>query len=124
MLTPAHLFRMMNELIFVLLGGLLVWLGLTYHIFLNPRRPAWLLLGGLLIIWGARTWMRASRARIVVAAQRAAARIRGASLILVGALMISLAWLEFRWTGAALAAAGGVLIVRGLASAALALRTT
>jgi hypothetical protein len=37
--------------------------------------------------------------------------------------MISLDWLEFRWTGAALAVVGGILIVRGLASAALALRT-
>jgi hypothetical protein len=38
--------------------------------------------------------------------------------------MISLVWLELRWTGAALAAVGGILIVRGLASAALSLRTT
>jgi hypothetical protein len=122
LLTPAHLFRTLNELIFVLLGGLMVWVGLAYHFFFDPRRPAWLLLGALLIIWGARAWRRAPR--IAVAALRAIARIRGGSLILVGALMISLAWLPFRWTGAALATAGGILIVRGLASAALALRTS
>lgn len=122
MLTPAHLFRMLNELVFVLLGGFLMWLGLTYHFFFNPRRPAWLLLGALLIIWGARTWMRG--VHIAIAAQRAVARIRGASLVLIGTLMISLVWIEFRWTGAALAAVGGILLVRGLSSAALSLRTS
>jgi hypothetical protein len=115
------MFRMLNELIFVLLGGLMMWIGLAYHFFFDPRRPAWILLGALLIIWGARGCWRASR--IAVASLRAIARIRGVSLILVGAVMISLAWIEFRWTGAALAVAGGILIVRGLASAALALRT-
>jgi hypothetical protein len=121
LLTPAHMFRMLNELIFVLLGGLMVWLGLSYHFFFDPRRPGWVLLGALLILWGARTWWRASR--IAVPTLRAIARIRGGSLILVGALMTSLLWLEFRWTGAALATAGGILIARGLASAALSLRT-
>jgi multisubunit Na+/H+ antiporter MnhG subunit len=121
LLTPAHMFRMLNELIFVLLGGLMVWIGVTYHFFFDPRRPGWILLGALLIIWGARGWWRAPR--VAVASLRAIARIRGASLILVGAVMISLDWLEFRWTGAALAVVGGILIVRGLASAALALRT-
>jgi hypothetical protein len=116
------MFRMLNELIFVLLGGLMVWIGLAYHFFFDPRRPGWILLGALLILWGARSWWRAPR--IAVASLRAIARIRGASLILVGAVMISLEWLEFRWTGAALAAVGGILIARGLASAALALRTS
>lgn len=122
MLTPAHMFRMLNELIFVLLGGLMVWIGLAYHFFFDPRRPGWILLGALLILWGGRGWWRAPR--IAVASLRAIARIRGAALILVGAVMISLEWLEFRWTGVALAVVGGILIARGLASAALALRTT
>jgi hypothetical protein len=122
LLTPAHMFRMLNELIFVLLGGLMVWIGLAYHFFFDPRRPGWILLGALLILWGGRGWWRAPR--IAVASLRAIARIRGASLILVGAVMISLEWLEFRWTGVALAVVGGILIARGLASAALALRTT
>jgi hypothetical protein len=121
LLTPAHLFRMLNELIFVLLGGLMVWIGLAYHFFFDARRPAWLLVGALLVVWGTRTWWRAPR--IAAVSPRAIARIRGGSLILVGALMISLAWLPFFWTGAALATAGGILIARGLASAVLALRT-
>ena len=46
MLNPANLFRMMTEFIFILLGGFLVWLGLSNR-FLNPRtlireaRPGW-----------------------------------------------------------------------------------
>jgi hypothetical protein len=113
---------MLNELIFVLLGGLLLWLGLAYHFFFDPRRPAWIVVGALLVIWGVGNCWRASST--VGPSLRAIARIRGVSLILVGALMISLVWLELRWTGAALAAVGGILIVRGLASAALSLRTT
>ena len=59
MLTPAHMFRMLNELIFVLLGGLMVWIGLAYHFFFDPRRPGWIMLGALLILWGGRGWWRA-----------------------------------------------------------------
>ena len=122
MLTPVNLFRMLNELIFVLLGGLLVWLGLANRIFVDPRRPAWLVLAAVLIIWGVRAWMKASL--IAVRGLRAVARIRGASLALVGVLMISLVWLDFRWAGVALAVAGAILIARGLADALLALRAT
>jgi hypothetical protein len=113
---------MLNELIFVLLGGLLVWLGLANRIFVDPRRPAWLVLAAVLIIWGVRAWMKASL--IAVRGLRAVARIRGASLALVGVLMISLVWLDFRWAGVALAVAGAILIARGLAAAVLALRAT
>jgi len=122
LLTPVNLFRMLNELIFVLLGGLLVWLGLANRIFVDPRRPAWLVLAAVLIIWGVRAWMKASL--IAVRGLRAVARIRGASLALVGVLMISLVWLDFRWAGVALAVAGAILIARGLAAAVLALRAT
>ena len=122
MLTPVNLFRMLNELIFVLLGGLLVWLGLANRIFVDPRRPAWLVLAAVLIIWGVRAWMKTSL--IAVRGLRAVARIRGASLALVGVLMISLVWLDFRWAGVALAVAGAILIARGLADALLALRAT
>ena len=122
MLTPVNLFRMLNELIFVLLGGLLMWLGLANRIFVDPRRPAWLVLAAVLIIWGVRAWMKTSL--IAVRGLRAVARIRGASLALVGVLMISLVWLDFRWAGVALAVAGAILIARGLAAAVLALRAT
>lgn len=121
MLSPANLFRMMTEFIFILLGGLLVWLGLTRHFLFNPKSPAWLMLGAVLIYWGARAMAKTMRAART--ADRLTAQIAGVSLILVGAVMLSLAVLEFRWVGWALAFAGGVLMFRGFAAAVLSLRT-
>jgi hypothetical protein len=125
MLKPANLFRMMTEFIFILLGGFLVWLGLSNR-FLNPpnfdpRSPAWLGLGAVLIYWGARAWMKTSRAART--SDRAVARVGGASLILVGFAMLALVFLAFRWVGLVLAAAGAVLALRGFLAAVLSLRT-
>jgi hypothetical protein len=50
------------------------------------------------------------------------ARVGGASLVLVGCMMLSLAFLEFQWVGIALASAGAVLALRGFVSAVLSLR--
>jgi hypothetical protein len=125
MLTPANLFRMMSEFIFILLGGVLVWVGLNNRFLnppsFNPRSPAWLGLGAALIYWGVRGWMKTTRAArtsdVIVA------RVGGASLILVGFMMLSLVLLEFRWVGIVLASAGAVLALRGFLAAVLSLRT-
>jgi hypothetical protein len=125
MINPANMFRMMTEFIFILLGGFLVWLGLTNR-FLNPpnfdpRSPAWLGLGAVLIYWGARGWLKTSRAART--SDRAVARIAGTSLVLVGLAMLALVFLAFRWVGLVLAAAGVVLVLRGFLAALLSLRT-
>jgi len=121
MLNPANLFRMITEFIFILLGGFLVWLGLSDRFMFNPRSPAWLGLGAVLIYWGARAWTKTMRAART--SDRMLARVGGTSLILVGALMLGLVIIEFRWVGIALALAGGILTLRGLAAAVLSLRT-
>ena len=54
MLTPERLFRLMIELIFVLLGFLVVWLGLVRHVYVNRHGVAWLILSVALIVWGLR----------------------------------------------------------------------
>ncbi len=58
MVNPANLFRMMTEFIFILLGGFLVWLGLSNRFLdpanFNPRSPAWL--------GSARCWSTGARA--------------------------------------------------------------
>ena len=59
MLRPEQLTRVVIELIFVLLGGLVVWLGLTNQIFPDPTKPTWMILAFALIAWG----VYASRAR-------------------------------------------------------------
>lgn len=125
MVSPAKLFRMMTEFVFILLGGILVWVGFSNRFLnpptFNPRSPAWLGLGAVLIYWGARAWMKTGH--VARAPDRAVARVGGASLILVGLMMFSLVALEFRWVGVVLASAGGVLAARGLIGAVLSLRT-
>jgi hypothetical protein len=112
---------MTNEMIFVLLGGLLVWVGLSSRFMFDPRKPAWLGLGVILVYWGARAWMKTRRAART--AERTAVRVGGASLAIVGLMMLSLVFVEFRWVGTVLALAGVILVLRGLVSAALSLRT-
>src|ERR1700682_1974348 len=112
MVSPANLFRMMIELIFVLLGSFLVLLGLSNRFMFNPRSPAWLGLGVVLIYWGARAWMKTTRAART--AERTGARVGGASLLLVGFIMLGLVVVEFRWVGTVLAIAGAILALRGL----------
>ena len=119
--SPASLLRTTNEMIFVLLGGLLVWVGLSSRFMFNPRKPAWLGLGVVLVYWGARAWMKTKRAART--AERTAMRVGGASLALVGLMMLSLVFVELRWVGIVLAMAGGILVLRGLVSAALSFRT-
>ena len=125
MLNPANLFRMITEFIFILLGGFLVWLGLNNRFLnppnFNPRSPAWLGLGAALIYWGVRTWTKTARAART--SSRMVARVGGASLVLVGLMMLALVGLEFRWVGIVLAAAGGVLVLRGFLAVVLSLRT-
>ena len=121
MLNPANLFRMMTEMIFVLLGCFLVWLGLSNRFMFDPRSPAWLGLGAVLVYWGARAWMKTARAART--AERTVARVGGASLLLVGFMMLGLVVVEFRWVGIVLAIAGAILALRGLAGAVLSLRT-
>jgi len=122
MVTPQQLFRMLNELILVLLGALLLGLAASGRYFFDPRRPAWLVLGAVLIVWGVRVWVRSGR--YATPGARAVETIRGASLAAVGALMLSLAWVTLRWAGVVLGVAGGILILRGLAGAALSSRRT
>ena len=124
MLNPANLFRMMTEFIFILLGGFLVWVGLSGRLDpgnFNPRGPAWLGLGAVLIYWGARTW--AKTARGARTSDRTAAQVGGASLILVGFMMLSLVIVEFRRVGIVFAGAGTILALRGILAAVLSLRT-
>jgi hypothetical protein len=119
--NPANMFRMMIEFIFILLGGFLVWLGLSGRFLFNPRSPGWLGLGGVLIYWGVRAWAKTARAART--SDRMVERVGGTSLVLVGFMMWGLTVVEFRWVGFALALAGGVLVLRGLAAAVLSLRT-
>jgi hypothetical protein len=124
MLNPANLSRMVTEFIFILLGGVLVWIGISGRLdpyTFNPRKPAWLALGAALIYWGARTWTKTARAART--SDRVVAQVGGVSLAVVGLLMLSLVLVEIRWAGYVFAAAGMILALRGILAAVLSLRT-
>jgi hypothetical protein len=110
--TTAQLFRMLNEMVFVLLGGLLLLMAVSGYYAVPGRSLAWLVLGAVLIYWGLRAWARPDR-RV----PRWQASLRGGSLVLVGVLMLGMAWLPFRYSAVLLGAAGAVLVLRGLANA-------
>src|SRR5206468_8906331 len=86
MLTPERLLRLMIELIFVLLGGLLMWLGLAgpaHGRTVDRHGVPWLVLSVALIVWGLRAlyspgqwWLRWQN------------WTRGLSLALLGVLLL------------------------------------
>jgi hypothetical protein len=119
MRDPLQLFRLLIELIFVLLGGLLIWLAVSGRFLFNPRRITWLLLAGLAIIYGL-----VALATRGPGEGRALTFVRGGSLILVGVVMLSMAWAPFAVVVWLLIAAGTVLVLRGLIGAAMALLAT
>ena len=123
MLNPAKMFRMLAEMIFILLGGFLLWIGLSGRFLLSfdPRQPAWFILAAALVYWGARAWMKTTRG--VRTSERTLSRLGGVSLLAVGLLMLGLVFAQLRFVGPGLALAGGILTARGLVNAVLALRT-
>jgi hypothetical protein len=114
MLTPQQALRITIEIIFVLLGGLVVWLGLSEHILFDRRKPGWLLLSAVLIVWGVRGlyqpgqwWSRKEQ------------WTRGLLLTLLGVVMLAISRVPFPWVGRLLAFAGVLLMLRGLLVAVL-----
>jgi len=120
---PDRLFRMVNEIVFVLLGGFLMLFALTgrYLFFAlsltGPRRTLWLALSVVVIFWGVRAWRLARR--IAAPSDRLVTNIAAASLALTGLIMLSLVWAPFSLLGWLLIAAGAIFVLRGLVSAVL-----
>lgn len=117
MSAPLPLFRLLNEFVVLLLGAMLVVLALSHRLY-PPNRPVvWLLLGVLLIYWGARTGMRARPQ-----ASRWYDRLRAGSLFCAGLLVASLARVPLHYAPLLLAIAGGIIALRGLVGAVGSLR--
>jgi hypothetical protein len=117
MLRPEQLIRVVIELIFVLLGVLVIWLGLTNQIFVDPRTSAWMILSIALILWGAYAFARPARAWL-----RGERWTRGVSLVLLGIVMLVITRSPFGMIGKFFAAAGIILALRGLVGIVLILR--
>jgi hypothetical protein len=113
MLTPERLLRLMVEVIFILLGFLLIWLGLARRGYVNaysvPRHAIpWMILSVALILWGLRALPR--RGQWWARWENWA---RGLSLTLLGILLLVISRVPFPWVGPLLAAGGALLVLRG-----------
>jgi hypothetical protein len=117
MLTTDRLLRVVIELLFVLLGVLVVWLGVTGRISVDRAAASWLILSVALILWGVYAFYRPGRAWL-----RGERWTRGLSLILLGVVMLAIARAPFLWVGKLFALAGLVLVLRGLVGSVLVLR--
>lgn len=117
-LSPAYLFPLLNQLVFVLLGALLVFIALSGRLSLRRHSIAWIGLGLILLYWGLRIWIRSMRTQ-----PRWPSGVRAASLALLGAIMLGIAFLPSSFAAPLLAAAGGILALRGLISVMIFART-
>jgi hypothetical protein len=117
MLTPERFLRFFIEMIFVLLGGLVAWLGVSGRIFFNRRGTPWILLSAVLIFWGLRAIYKPSKWWA-----RWENWTRGLSLAVLGVLMLVISRVPFLWVGPMLTAVGVVLALRGIIDAALIFR--
>lgn len=117
MLTPERLLRLVVEIIFVLLGLLVIWLGLTGHIFLDRHRLSWLILSVALILWGVRGIYKPAPKP-----PRLEDWTRAISLTILGIVLLAISRVPFSWVGPLLACAGALLAGRGIAGSWLLLR--
>lgn len=117
MLSPARLSHLLMEVVFLLLGALVVWLAANHRIYVDRHSVGWLVLSFALVAWGLLAlakpgqfggkWHRWNR---------------GGSLILLGLLMFAISRAPFDWVVKLLVVAGFLLIVRGLLGCLLILR--
>jgi len=117
MLKPQQVLRITIELIFVLLGGLVIWLGLSGQIFFDRRSPAWLILSAAVILWGLRALYKPGQWW-----SRWEHWTRGVTLTLLGVVMLAIARVPFLWVGRLLAGGGALLLLRGLLGSVLVFR--
>jgi hypothetical protein len=118
MFTPERLLRLVIEIIFVLLGLLVVWLGLTGHIFFDRHRLPWLILSVALIVWGIRGIYRKPGSK----PPQPEDYTRAVSLTVLGIVLLAISRVPFAWVGPLLACAGVVLSARGIVGTVLLLR--
>lgn len=117
MLSPARLTQLVVEMIFLLLGVLVVWLGVSGHINFDRRGVAWLVISAGVAVWGllalakpGQFWARWQKWN------------RGGSMVVLGLLMLAISRVPFLWVGKLLTIAGAVLILRGVLGSFLILK--
>ena len=104
-LSPARMSQSIVELVFVLLGALVIFLGINQRIYFYRHGIAWLVLSVSMIAWGLLAlakpgqWQKWNR---------------GGSLILLGAVMLTISRVPFLWVPKLLILAGVILMARGI----------
>jgi hypothetical protein len=114
MLSSDRLLRITIELLFVFLGALVVWLGVTKHIFFDRRSLGWAAVSVILLLWGARGLYKPAKYL-----SRAENWTRAASLVLLGLVMLAISRVPFTLVGPMLALVGLLLALRGVIGAFL-----
>ncbi|HXC48021.1 MAG TPA: hypothetical protein VNU20_07000 [Candidatus Sulfotelmatobacter sp.] len=117
MLSPARLTQLLMEFVFLMLGALVIWLAANGRIYFDRHGVAWLVLSVALIAWGllalakpGEFWAKWQKWN------------RGGSLVLLGVVMLAISRVPFDWVVKLLAAAGVVLVARGILGSLLILR--
>lgn len=118
--TPKIL-RLASELVFVLLGFLLIQVAVSGKLFWNRRSVLWMGLAAFLIFRGMMAFMPRSRGSL--RSRGIEHTVRASMLGLVGLLMMGIAWLPFAWVGPLLGAAGVILVIGGISGAVLSWRS-
>jgi hypothetical protein len=117
MAARPNFFLVLSEMTVLLLGGLLIVLALTRTVGIPSSHAVLFILGGVLVYWALRAWMKKEPA-----SARLQTHIRAGSIALVGVLMIAMPLLPLEDTNLLVIAAGIVLVVRGLLSGLFSLR--
>lgn len=113
-----NLFRLLNEFIVMLLGGILVLLSVTRKMALPSHAGVMIVLGFIFIFWAARAWARPAPGE-----GQALTAVRAGSLGVVGILLIAIPLLALKRADLLIGVAGAVLVIRGLIGAVLSFRT-
>jgi hypothetical protein len=109
MLSPARLTQLLMEVVFILLGALVIWLGVNGRIYFDRRGIAMLTLSIALIVWGLLAFVRPVRQWASWEKWN-----RGVSLILLGVILLAMTRVPFLWVPRLLIAVGFILVTRGL----------
>jgi hypothetical protein len=117
MFSPTRLIEMMVEVVFLLLGALVIWLGLLGRITVERHGVAWLAISVAILAWGLLALARPGDSRAQMQRWN-----RGLSLLLLGVIMLVITRVPFVWVGKLLALGGVVMLIRGLLGSLLILK--
>lgn len=107
MLSPARLTQLLMEVVFILLGALVVWLGI--HDSVPYPSAAYFIVSLALIGWGVMAFVRPVQRWNIWEKWN-----RGISLILIGLIMLAMTRVPVVWVPRLLIGVGAILVTRGL----------